>query len=398
MRVSPYSWHAALLLALLPLAPLRPQASSPDWLLVLAAEAGHQDAVRFQSPDDPGDGYWRARADLRRHWNGMRGAFDIVLSGDASKYRVLSDLDRFNYGVAARANRRLTPRANATFSAAARSVIAADLTVAAPDAGTSGADMRSPVTEPASGLVSAGPRLPRVAAHLVATQAGFDYRLAPHTTSAIALGVSHASFDSPLLLASTTAAARATLQHRVGRHGGALLQYDVQRGSAQGQTLGVDELGAGWDQEIGPLTGRVTAGATHSTTSEGSHVEPTGAAQLAAAVAGGTATVDYSRRVSQALGLGTLLTSNRVTARYQRDLFDAWAVTMSASHAWSRDPSPPIGRSGNTDGAAELKHVFAGGLLVGGAVTYRRREQDQLPTLQGFDTRLYLGVVAGVGS
>ena len=398
MKVSPYRWQGTLLLAFLPLAPLRAQARAPDWLLVMVAEAGHQDGVRFQSPDDPGDGYSRARADLRRHWNGTRGAFDLVLAGDATKYRVLSDLDRFNYDVAARANRRLTQRANATFSAGARSVIAADLAAEAAGAATSGNDTRGPVIEPVSGVIPVGPRLPRLAAHLAATQAGLDYRLTSRTNGTIAMGFSHASFDSPLLLASNTAAAQATLHHRTSEHGGALLQYDSQRGSIQEQTLGVDELGAGWEQEIGHLTGRITAGATHSTTPERSHLEPTGAAQLAAAVAGGAATVNYSRRVSQALGLGTLLTSNRLTAHYQRDVFDAWAVTMSASRAWSRDPSATVGRMVNSDGAAELKHVFAGNLLLGGAVTYRRREQDRLPTLQGFDTRIYLGVMAGAGS
>ena len=398
MGASPYYWQTALLVVLLPLAPIRAQALSPDWVLVLVAQAGHQDGVRFQSPDDPGDGYSRARADLRRHWNGTRGAFEIVLAGDVTKYRELRDLDRFNYDVGARANRRLTPRANATFSAAARSAIASELAVESPGAGMGGFTTGGPVTEPVSGLVPAGPRLPRLAAHLVATQTGFDYRLAPQTNSTIALGFSHASFDSPLLLASNIAAGRATLHHRAIQHGGALVQYDVQRGSTQGQTLGVNELGAGWEQEIGSLTGSITAGATHSTSAERSHLEPTGAARLAAAVVGGTATVDISRRVRQALGLGTLLTSNRVIARYQRHLFDAWALTMSASRDWSRDSGPTMGRSGNSDGAVDLKYIFAGNMFVGGAVTYRRREQDRLPTLQGFDNRLYLGIVATVGS
>ena len=351
--------------------------------------------MRFQSPDDPGDRYSRVRAGLLRHWNGARGAFDLVLSGDATKYGVLSDLDRFNYGVAARGSRRLTPRATGTFSAAARSVIASELSVPSPDAGTPG-EAGNSTTEPASAELSAGPRLPRVAAHLIGTEAAFTYLLSPHTSTTFSADYSHASFDSPLLVASGSAGGHTTLQHRLGRRGTGRLQADVQRGSAQGQPLRSEDLAAGWEQKTGPLTSRIIAGATRSMTQDGSHVEPTGAALLAADVGGGTAAIEYSRRVSQALGLGTLLTSNRVVARYQHGFFDAWALTMSGSHAWSRDPNLTIGRLANTDGVADLRRVFASGLVVGGAVTYRRREQAQLPTLRGFESRVYLGVLAGV--
>lgn len=383
----------AILLTLLSWTPAGAQAPLPGWLLDVNAEGGHEDAVRFQSPDDPGDRYARVRGDLLRHWMGTRGTLDVVASGDARRYAVLSDLDRLNYGVAARATRKLTPRANGSFSMMARTLLATDISAMSPDSGASG-----PPTEFPPEQVALGARLPRVAANLLGSQAEFEYKLAPRTSATFAADYLHTSFDSPLLTATNTTRGSATLAHQVAPRNSALLQAEIQRGSTQRQPLGSDNVAAGWQQEVGPMTGRILGGATRSTTPGSSRVDPTGAAQLMLPVASGSAEVEYSRRVSQAVGVGTMLTSNRVAARYERNLIDAWEVTMSASHAWSRDPDPAIGRLGNTDGAVDLKHVFGGSFLVGGAVTYRRREQEQLPTLRGFDIRLYFGVVAAARS
>jgi hypothetical protein len=387
--VAAHEGRVALLLALMLCTPLQARAQSTGWLLDLAAEGGHEDAVRFQSVDDPGDQYARVRADLLHHWKSLRGTVDVIASGDATRYSVLRDLDRSNYGVAARATRQLTRRANGTLFVAARNLLATDLTVS-PDVAISGS-----TTEAPSGQVSPGPRLPRVAAHIFTNQAQLGYRLSPRTTATLAADYLHASFDSQILVASNTATGRAVLQHQVSQHGSAIFQADLQRGSEQKQLTSSDNVAAGWEQEIGGITSRVITGATHITTPSGSRVEPSGAVQLTLGLAGGTAAMEYARKTSPALGLGTLLTTNRVLARYQRSVLDGWGASMSASRAWWDDPNPTIGRSGNTDCAVDLKRVIGGRFLVGGAVTYRRREQEQLPTLRGFDTRVYLGVAAG---
>lgn len=368
-------------------------------LVAVTVEAGHEGAVRFQQPADSGDRFTRTTLGARQLWRTRRGALALAGHVDATHYVTLTDLDRVTYDLAVRADRKLTSRLTADVDVAARRAITSELRAAVGsaliDAGSDGA----PIPDAVARTATDGALLPQTMARLAAVRSTLAYRLSERTTTSLDASYSQASFDTPLLLPGTAFVLHGTVSRRTGPASALAVETEARYGTTQGKDLDAQSLIARWEQRIGRSRARVTGGVARSAHAEGQSFDGTGSLDLSTMIARGTASLRYARALTQAFGLGTLLRTDRVGVAYQYRSPTGLALTTSAQHGWNSDPVTPAGRLIITSEAtAELVRVFPSGLLIGNAVSFRRREQNPLAPLQGVGVRIFVGVAIASGA
>lgn len=368
-------------------------------LVAVTVEAGHEDAVRFQQSGDPGDRFTRTTAGARQQWFTRRGVLALTGHVDATRYATLTDLDHITYDLAIRADRKLTSRLTGDLDFAARRAIASELRAAVGsaviDVGSDGAAIPDAVARTAPD----GALLPRTVARLAAVRSSLAYRLSEKTTMSLDASYSQASFDTPLLRPGSAFISHGTVSRRTGPGSALALETEVQHGTTQGMELNAQSLTARWEKQIGRSRARVTGGFARSPRAEGQNFDGTGGLDLSAMVARGTGSLGYSRALTQAFGLGTFLRTDRIRVTYQHTTPTGLALTTSAQQGWNSDPATPGGRLIITsDATAELIRIFPSGLLIGNAVSFRRREQNPLQPLQGVGVRIFMGVAVASGA
>ena len=390
---------ALCLAALAPTSRLEAQAGADasSHAVAVTVETGHEGAVRFQQPGDPGDRFTRTTLGARQLWRSRRGALALVGHADATHYVTLTDLDRVTYDLALRADRKLTARLDGNVDVAASRAIASELraVVAVID---SSAD--SPAIPDAVGRTAPdGALLPRTVAHLAAVRSSLAYRLSERTTTSLDASYSQTSFDTPPLLPGTTIVLHGAVSRRTGPASTLGLDTEAQHGTTQGKDLDAQSLTARWEQRIGRSRARVTGGFARSARAEGSSLDGAGGLDLSTMVAHGTASLRYARAITQAFGLGTLLRTDRIGVTYEHRSPTGLALTTNAQQAWNSDPATPGSRLIiTTEATAELVRIFYSGFLIGNAVSFRRREQNPITPLQGFGVRIFMGVAVASGA
>ena len=367
-------------------------------LVAMTAGTGHEGAVRFQQPGDLGDRFTQMTVNGQQLWRSRRGALALAGHVDATRYATLRDLDRVTYDLAVRADRKLTSRLHAVLDVAARRAITSELQAAVgnavSDTGSNGA-----IPDAVARTAPDGSLLPRTVGRVAAVRSTLAYRLSERTTTSLDASYSQASFDTPLLLPGTALILHGTVSQRTGPASALAMETEARHGTTQGKALDAQSLTARWEQRIGRSRARVTGGVARSLRAEGQSFDGTGGLDLSTMIAQGNASLGYARALTQAFGLGTLLRTDRVRVAYQHRSPTGLALTASAQQGWNSDPVTPAGRLIITsDATAEVVRIFPSGLLIGNAVSFRRREQNPLAPLQGFGVRIFVGVVVASGA
>jgi Putative beta-barrel porin 2 len=352
----------------------RPETKAParsSWLASLTAEQGYDSNVRFFTADTA-DLVSRANGTVAVTRQGARGRLSVSLAGSTIYFADTRDLNANTYGVGLDGERRLSPRTTGRAGASYQTRLAADI----------------------GGLTSGQPLLRTAYQRSYGGTGALERRFTFNTTGRVDVGYSSVSFDNPSLLPGSALTGSARLSRQLARRGMLVVLSEVQEGRTQGVPLSVQSLGAGWEPRFGSIFGRLVLGATRAASGGPAKILPTGAAQLGDSLGGGALVAGYARSVSQAFGLGVLLTTSVASASYDFQAKRGNFVTIGG--AWSN--SGPSGGGVGTEFrtrtvSAGFRRVLSTGVTFGLGASYRDRKD--LTEASGFGGQAQFGYTIG---
>ncbi|MCC7053612.1 MAG: hypothetical protein IT355_10105 [Gemmatimonadaceae bacterium] len=344
-------------------------AKRSEWLLVNTVEQGWDSNVRYLSTADA-DYISQGRSALSVLHIRPRGRVAVRAAGALVRYRDLKDFNAFTYDLGLDGNRR--------FSAVVT--------------GFAGVGYQKRLSTDVVGLAG----LPLLALSNQTTfsaATGIERRISSTTTGSVEFGYSSTTFDTPALRPGNALTGKGQLRHLYGRRSAISLLTEVQDGASQGIPLAAQGLSAGWEPSLGQAQAKFVAGATRISTGAAARVIATGAAQLSDSVGRGILAAGVSRGVSQAFGIGQLLTNDVATLTYDFQARRGNFVTVAAALA-SSAPSAGAGTTFRSSSVtAGLRRVLRSGVTAGASASYRQRKD--IAVASGLAANLALGYTLG---
>lgn len=337
------------------------EAKRSEWLLVTTVEQGWDSNVRYLTGKDA-DFITQGNASLKALRIRPRGKVGITASGGIVNYRTVTDFNAFTYAVGVDGNRRLTPKVTGFAGAGYQKRLSTDVVGAA-------------------GL----PLLSLSNQRTFSAATGLERRFSPATTANAELVFSNTTFDSPALVPGSAWVGKGQVKHLYGRRSSVSLLTEVQQGESQGVPLDAQTLSAGWEPPLGRLQGKFVLGSTRIATGAAPRYVATGAAQLSDSVAGGAFTAGVARSVSQAFGVGQLLTNEGATLGYEFKARRGNFITLGAAASRSIPSSGTGIRFTSQALTAGLRRVLRSGLTLGASTSYRQRKDLVEATGYGFN-------------
>lgn len=340
-----------------------------SWLWSTTAEQGWDSNVRYITQDDP-DYISRINTALAVVRQGARGSLGLTASGSGILYADLNELNTFTYEFVADGRRRLTPRTSGQAGAFYRTRLSTDVigTLQLPILGLA-------FQKSGGGTVSAE--------HLFSTS----------TTGRAELGYTYVTFDTPVLVPGGALTARLQSTHRYSRRASYIFGLDVQEGRANGLPLSSQAAVAGWQPRLGSVNLRLIGGVTRFSSGGPAKFLPTGTAEVRDSIGPGTLSAGYTRSVSQAFGIGQLLTTGAATVAYDFQAKRGNFVTLGASMADSKVSSGAGLRFKSRAATAAFRRVLPNGFTFGSGVSYRQRED--VTTASGTAAQVQIGYTLG---
>lgn len=327
---------------------VRPTRSS--WLWVTTAEQGWDSNVRYISADDA-DRINRLNSALVVSRQSLRGSVAVNVGGSAVRYAALGQLDTYTYDIGVEGKRRLTVRTS----------------------GTAGVTHSTRLSTDVVGV----PQLPLLALALQRATAGKlsgEHRFSSATTGVAEAGYRYVSFDTPLLVSGGAFTAKAQTTHRYTSRDAVVLVGEVQAGRANGLPLSSQTLAAGWEPQHNTMRLRLLAGATRFSSGGPSKLIPTGVVDVRDSVGQGLLAATVSRSVTQAFGLGQLLTSTGGNLSYDFQARRGNFLTLGVAIAESRIASGGVVPFRSSAATANIRRVLQSGVTLGAGVAWRQRE------------------------
>ena len=373
MTASPGTLGLLLAAALTSVAPLAraqtqsatPAQSRPRSLTVsLGGGVGYESNVRFQSSGGAGDMATSAAGGVDGVLQSDRSRLSLAARGDATRYRELTDLNRYTYGVELTGARALTPRLNAQLGAGAGSSVSADV-------GLSG---------------TALPLLTLVRSRTWQAGAAATYRLSAQNSGVADAAFRHIGFGTGGYVDASTLTAHAGFARQATTRRGWRLDYQLERSASEERALSTNTLDGALGMGRGALNVQLRAGAAALFVSDGtaSVVRPTGALEARYALGKALFGVDYTRSVGAARGLDRPLAFDRVGLQVEPPPVAGFTLHLSADQAWSKDPVDPTFSLRATTATAEVRRPIGAGLSLSARAFLRRRAQQDVLSSHGF--------------
>ncbi len=341
-----------------------------SWLWTTTAEQGWDSNVRYLTGDDDKDFVTRINTAVAVLRQGARGSLGLTAAGSAIRYNELSPLNTYTYEFNLNGIRRLTPQTTGQAGAFYRTRLTTDVlgTVQLPLLGLS-------FQKSGGGVVSA------------------DRRFSAASTGHAEIGYTYVTFDSPVLVPGGALTARASSTHQYSRRAGYTFVADVQEGKANGLPLSSQSVGAGWLPRLGSVQLRLIGGVTRFSSGGPAKFLPTGSAEGRDSIGPGVLSAGYTRAVSQAFGIGQLLTTGAATVAYDFQAKRGNFVTLGASMADSKVSSGAGLRFKSRAATASFRRVLRSGFTFGSGVAYRQRED--VTKASGMAAQMQIGYTFG---
>lgn len=348
---------------------MSPEAKRSEWLLVTTVEQGWDSNVRYLTGKDA-DFITQGNASLKVLRIRPRSKVGITASGGLVNYRTVTDFNAFTYAVGLDGNRRLTPKVTGFAGAGYQKRLSTDVVGAA-------------------GL----PLLSLSNQETFNAATGLERRFSPATTATADVTYSSTTFDSPALVPGSAWVGKGQVKHLYGRRSSVSVLGEVQQGQSQGVPLDAQTLSLGWEPPLGRLQGKFVLGSTRISTGATPQYIATGAAQLSDSLGGGAFTAGVARSVSQAFGVGQLLTNEGASLSYDFKARRGNFVTLGAATSRSIPSSGTGIRFTSQALTAGLRRVLRSGLTLGASASYRQRKD--IVEAKGYGFNMAFGYAFG---
>jgi hypothetical protein len=348
--------------------PTGPPRGPWEWTFGLSASGGYDSNVLFIQPDGAGDYVSRFLGEASGAIRTSRSSFDVYAMGSGSAYRRQTDLNQFTYQIGGDAKFIESPRLETRFGAMTQSNLSTLI-------GPTGAPL---------------PLLPLSLSHTTDVNGLATYKVSATTTATASVDGVRITFNTPGLVNASVASMRFALMHQyepATSYGG---WYESQFIATPGlfQTLHTAE--AAWSGPLGPLTTHVNAGATLllSPGDAPAAIRPAGGFELAYLTKTGNSILRYDHTLSEAYGIGRVLTTDEVGVSYDRGAMSdsstaGYQVILSAYQGWSTYATSPVAHLSAAIASAEVRRALLTGLWVGVGAYLRRRDESTVVTSQG---------------
>ena len=340
--------------------------------LSVEAETGWDSNVRFGIPGGPGDEVRHLSGGLRKLARAARTELAVALRLDLLTHRTVKELDAFTYHLEGDGLRRLSPRLNVHARAAAQSRTSSDVEI--------GRDAVSGVVPETSLL----PLLPRSRSRSEEGGAGAFFALSPRTSALLDASYVRTSFDSLLLVGGSAASGSALLRRRVTPLDVGIGTLDVRRVRLGREGVWLRTVAGAWTHDASAFVTSVELGAAYATmdSSRWSTMAPVGSVKLSSLPGRGSQLVgEYRRTVSQAFGLGAILSVDEISVGYGSTFDRGFQLHFRIDQSWSTDLPNRRSRLYSSQLAATLEQPLLSGWTVGARVSKRRR--DDVITVDG---------------
>lgn len=339
-----------------------------SWLWTTTGEYSWDSNVLYSPAEtEQSDYVRRINTSLRAVRARARSTLDLTASGSAISYQSLRALNLFSWDVAAGGTRRISANTGAAASVFYRNLLAGD----------------SRVTTTPSTLL-----LERTEQRSLGGAASIARRLTPFLTASASGGYSQASFSTPGLIAGNAINGLASLRRQLRRTGSLGATFSLEQGNAQGIPLRTQSLSADWVSRIKSVNVALNGGITRLANGPTARFTGIGGVQLSDSIGFGSLSGGYTRSVSQAFGLGTLLETDGLAATYDFQARRGNFVSFSGFWGVSRASTggPALKSLGSSLG---VRRVLPSGFTVGGGGSYRQRED--IARASGFSASIQLG-------
>ena len=369
----------ALLPALVsPVLAQRPNGVPRPLALSLETEVGWDSNVRFGVPGDPGDEVRHLRGGLTKLARTARSELAVALRADVLTHRTVKELDAFTYHLESDGLRRVSPRVSVHARAGAQSRTSSDVEI-----GQDVGDGVVPVT-------SRIPLLPRSRSRTEEGGMSASLELSPRMSALLDASYTHTSFDSPLLVGGSAATVAALVRRRATPLDVAIATLDVHRVRLGREAVLLRTAAGAWTHDASAFVSSLALGATYVTpdSARWSTLAPVASAKLSSRPGrGGELVAEYRRAVSQAFGLGAILSVDEVSAVYRRPFDAGLHFQVGVDRSWSTDLPDRRLRLSSSQLAASLERSLPSGWTVGARVNRRRR--DDLITVDGAQLSIF---------
>lgn len=342
--------------------------SRSSWLLTTTGDFSVDNNVLYApKPEAVSDQISRLNSSLRVVRARARSSVELQASGSALFYQKLPRLNLFAWDVTGSGSRRVSANTGASATAFYRNLLTSDARVTASPTVLL---LRRAIQRSLGGSVAVG------------------RRLTPFTNAGLTASVTNVTFSGEGFIPGTAFNGGGAIRHQFRRLGSAGILLGVEQGSAQGIPLAAQSLSAEWGSIIKKIRLVATAGVTRSANGPVARFLATGGVQASDSIAFGSLSVGYSRSVSQAFGLGTLLETDAFSASYDFQALRGNFVTASAFIGESRLSTG--GSSLRSRGySLGMRRVLLSGLTAGGGASYRQRKD--VVEASGFGASLGVG-------
>ena len=339
-----------------------------SWLWTTTGEYSWDSNVLYSPAEtEQSDNVRRLNTSLRAVRARARSSLDISASGSAIRYQTLRALNLFSWDVTAGANRRVSANTRAGMSVFYRNLLAGDTRV---------------TTAPSTLL------LQRTEQRSIGGGASIDRRLTPFMTASASAGYNKVSFNTPGVIDGSALNGLAALRRQLRRVGSIGASFSVEQGNAQGIPLRTQSLSAEWASRIKSINIALNGGVTRLANGPTARFTGVGGVQLSDSIGFGSLSGGYTRSVSQAFGLGTLLETDGVSVSYDFQARRGNFVNFSGFWGVSRASTggPELKSLGSSLG---VRRVLPSGLTAGASASYRQRED--IVRASGYSASVQLG-------
>ncbi|HEU4643355.1 MAG TPA: hypothetical protein VFS44_12945 [Gemmatimonadaceae bacterium] len=367
-----------------------------DWLVTLGVESGWESNVRFPEAGDSGDVVTRASGGIAHVIQTPRSRLSLGVAGSAAMFRKLDDMNQRTYSLLGSASRQLTPRFTVGVNGAVNTNYSRGVTYIAD----------APVLLPLT---------------LWRQQMGagdVSYTFSPTLTGTANGSWNRVTFDSPLLVGGSTVRAQAGLTRRYASDASIGFTTQFERNITGGQTLDSSATGGAmldstatagetldsysllgeWMRRYGRLELHLRAGAVvNGSAAEGAaRVLPAAGAELTQRRARGSTSLRYEHSVTQAYGLGRLVSTDQVALATDVTTVRGFTFRVDGGESWSSDPSRSGFQYTLTSLNAGIQQVVLSDVALGLAVFLRRAGGDY-PHLNSYGVRATLNFAGSAG-
>jgi hypothetical protein len=309
-------------------------------------------------------------ATLSYQRRGTRGELGFSGRGGAVFYRDDSDLNEFTYTGGMAGAYQLSPRLRGSLSGG----------------------VSSAYTHDSAALTNQGLVLPLALARTVSGAGGFSYRMGSRTGLSGTGHYDRVSFRragdvaDPALTGGELLGGGVSLDSGLSPRDTLSLGYDYQHSDVGEEDGTAHSLSLGWTRALGArISMNLLGGVTRFVLAgqESSDLTPKAAAGLSARLRRSTVSLQYSRRVDQAFGLGRDRLSDVISAAYSLTAGRRLRLAASGTYGFSRDPSDPGFRLRTGYYGGEIGVALARRLDLTGSYLFREREPEGGPSVTG---------------